>query len=147
MCLRFQFCTYHRVCVLKVAKIGFISHSVQVEPEHAQKGAAGVQVPVDVLAHHLPRVLEHVRPRHGASQPAALARRVSGQTQGGPSTTLAWPGWKQPEITVTVDTPRLETSRFPLLYYIKSNKMRWLGKETIIARQSGTVAIKGYLQY
>ncbi len=52
---------------------------VQVEPEHAQKGAAGVQVPVDVLAHHLPRVLEHLRPRHWASQPAALARRVSGQ--------------------------------------------------------------------
>ncbi len=50
-----------------------------MEPEHAEKGAAGVQVPVDVLAHHLPRVLEHLRPRHRASQPAALARRVSGQ--------------------------------------------------------------------
>jgi hypothetical protein len=32
---------------------------------------------------------------------------------GGPSTTLAWPGRKQPDIPVeVVDTPRLETSRF-----------------------------------
>ncbi len=30
----------------------------------------------------------------------------------GPSTTLAWPGWKQPDITVKVDTARLETGRF-----------------------------------
>ncbi len=29
----------------------------------------------------------------------------------GPSTTLAWPGWKQPDIPVEVDTARLETSR------------------------------------
>jgi len=29
----------------------------------------------------------------------------------GPSTTLAWPGWKQPDIPVEVDTGRLETSR------------------------------------
>jgi hypothetical protein len=28
----------------------------------------------------------------------------------GPSTTLAWPGWKQPDIPVEVDTARLETS-------------------------------------
>jgi hypothetical protein len=42
----------------------------------------------------------------------------------GPSTTLAWPGWKQPDIAVEVDTARLETSRFKkcclncvLLYY------------------------------
>jgi hypothetical protein len=27
----------------------------------------------------------------------------------GPSTTLAWPGWKQPDIPVEVDTGRLET--------------------------------------
>jgi hypothetical protein len=26
--------------------------------------------------------------------------------------TLAWPGWKQPDIAVEVDTARLETSRF-----------------------------------
>jgi hypothetical protein len=42
----------------------------------------------------------------------------------GPSTTLAWPGWKQPDIPVEVDTARHETSRFKngfakcvLLYY------------------------------
>jgi hypothetical protein len=42
----------------------------------------------------------------------------------GPSMTLAWPGWKQPDIPVEVDTARLETSRFKngfakfvLLYY------------------------------
>jgi len=29
----------------------------------------------------------------------------------GPSTTLAWPGWKQPDIPVEVDTARLETRR------------------------------------
>ncbi len=29
----------------------------------------------------------------------------------GHSTTLAWPGWKQPDIPVEVDTARLETSR------------------------------------
>jgi hypothetical protein len=48
-----------------------------------------------------------------------------GHTKGvGPSTTLAWPGWKQPDIAVKVDTARLETSRFKkccakcvLLYY------------------------------
>ena len=28
-----------------------------------------------------------------------------------PSTTLAWPGWKQPDIPVEVDTARLEASR------------------------------------
>jgi hypothetical protein len=29
----------------------------------------------------------------------------------GPDTTLAWAGWKQPDILVEVDTDRLETSR------------------------------------
>ncbi len=29
-----------------------------------------------------------------------------------PSTTLAWPGWKQPDIPVEVDTARLTTCRF-----------------------------------
>ncbi len=29
----------------------------------------------------------------------------------GPDTTLAWAGWKQPDIPVEVDTYRLETSR------------------------------------
>ncbi len=29
-----------------------------------------------------------------------------------PSTILAWPGWKQSDIPVEVDTARLETSRF-----------------------------------
>ncbi len=29
----------------------------------------------------------------------------------GPGPTLAWPGWKQPDIPVEVDTDRLETSR------------------------------------
>jgi hypothetical protein len=32
----------------------------QMEPEHAQKGEAGVQESVDVLADYLPRVFEHV---------------------------------------------------------------------------------------
>ncbi len=27
------------------------------------------------------------------------------------STTLAWPGWKQPDVPVEVDTAQLETSR------------------------------------
>jgi hypothetical protein len=42
----------------------------------------------------------------------------------GPSTTLAWSGWKQPDLAVEVDTARLETSLFKkccencvLLYY------------------------------
>jgi hypothetical protein len=42
----------------------------------------------------------------------------------GPGTTLASPGWKQPDISGEVDTARLETSRFKngfakclLLYY------------------------------
>jgi hypothetical protein len=30
----------------------------------------------------------------------------------GPGMTLAWPGWKQSDIAVEVDTGRLETSRF-----------------------------------
>ncbi len=30
----------------------------------------------------------------------------------GPSKTLAWPGWKQPDIPVEVDTARLATCRF-----------------------------------
>jgi hypothetical protein len=34
----------------------------------------------------------------------------------GPSTTLAWPGWKQPDIPVEVDTARLNTSRFKKCY-------------------------------
>ncbi len=29
----------------------------------------------------------------------------------GPNTTLAWPGWKQPDIPMKVDTGRLETRR------------------------------------
>jgi hypothetical protein len=29
----------------------------------------------------------------------------------GPDTSLAWPGWKQPDIPVEVDTDRLETRR------------------------------------
>jgi hypothetical protein len=29
----------------------------------------------------------------------------------GPSTTLAWPGWQQPDIPVEVDTAQLKTSR------------------------------------
>ncbi len=34
------------------------------------------------------------------------------QTKGvGRGPTLAWPGWKQPDIAVEVDTDRLETSR------------------------------------
>jgi hypothetical protein len=37
---------------------------------------------------------------------------VNGKLKGvGPGPTLAWPGWKQPDIPVEVDTDRLETSR------------------------------------
>jgi hypothetical protein len=32
--------------------------------------------------------------------------------------TLAWPGWKQSDIAVEVDTGRLETSRFKKCYAI-----------------------------
>ncbi len=42
--------------------------------------------------------------------PAETAANV--QIKGvGPGPTLAWPGWKQPDIPVEVDTDRLETSR------------------------------------
>jgi hypothetical protein len=34
-----------------------------------------------------------------------------GRKGAGPSTTLAWPGWKQPDIPVEVGMARLETSR------------------------------------
>ncbi len=30
----------------------------------------------------------------------------------GPGLTLAWPGWKQPDISVKVDTARLEAGQF-----------------------------------
>jgi hypothetical protein len=37
---------------------------------------------------------------------------ISVQRKGvGPGPTLAWPGWKQPDIPVEVDRDRLETSR------------------------------------
>ena len=38
--------------------------------------------------------------------------RVTSQIKGvGPGPTLAWPGWKQPDISVEVVTDRLEASR------------------------------------
>ncbi len=40
-----------------------------------------------------------------------LPPRLPEQGGIGPDTTLAWPGWKQPDIPVEVDTDRLETSR------------------------------------
>ncbi len=49
-----------------------------------------------------------------AKYPGLLTRpEVTGDfTKGvGPGPTLAWPGWKQPDIPVEVDTDRLETSR------------------------------------
>jgi hypothetical protein len=43
--------------------------------------------------------------------------RWGGGTKGvGPGMTLAWPGWKQSDIAVEVDTGRLETSRFKKCY-------------------------------
>jgi hypothetical protein len=40
-----------------------------------------------------------------------LARQRFAAPKGvGPGPTLAWPGWKQPDISVEVDTGRLETS-------------------------------------
>jgi hypothetical protein len=44
---------------------------------------------------------------------ATLAR--SHKTKGvGPGPTLAWPGWKQPDISVKVDTARLEAGQFKI---------------------------------
>jgi hypothetical protein len=44
---------------------------------------------------------------------SALSAGANTTTKGvGPSTTLAWPGWKQPEIAVEMDTARLKRSRF-----------------------------------
>ncbi len=49
------------------------------------------------------------------SGPAEGGRR--GTTKGvGPGPTLAWAGWRQPDIPVEVDTDRLETSRFKKCY-------------------------------
>ncbi len=48
----------------------------------------------------------------------------------GPSMTLAWPGWKQSDIAVEVDTGRLETSRFKkccancVLFYFPSTEFK-----------------------
>ena len=54
-----------------------------------------------------------------------LSSLTSLQTKGvGRGPTLAWPGWKQPDISVKVDTARLEAGQFKkccvecvLLYY------------------------------
>ncbi len=48
-----------------------------------------------------------------------------GRTKGvGPGPTLAWPGWKQPDISVKVDTARLEAGQFKNVawnvYYCKT---------------------------
>ncbi len=47
-----------------------------------------------------------------ATKQSTCTRDQRDQSKGvGPSTTLALPGWKQPDIPVEVDTARLETSR------------------------------------
>ena len=69
-----------------------------------------------------PYIYHHVQ---SCSVRSSRVGRYTVHTQGvGPSTTLAWSGWKQPDIAVEVDTARLETSRFKkftlncvLLYY------------------------------
>ncbi len=51
-------------------------------------------------------------PNPSPASECALPPRQNGggHTKGvGPGPTLAWPGWKQPEIPVEVDTGRLET--------------------------------------
>ncbi len=49
---------------------------------------------------------------HSLDGEAVGVNILEGQTKGvGPGPTLAWPGWKQPDIPVEVDTDRLETSR------------------------------------
>jgi hypothetical protein len=48
--------------------------------------------------------------RHMTPSEASITKRVTAKGVG-PSATLAWPGWKQPDIAVEVDTARLETSR------------------------------------
>ncbi len=42
----------------------------------------------------------------------------------GPSTTLAWSGWKQPDISVEVDTARLETSRTDTVKKLPGNSVQ-----------------------
>jgi hypothetical protein len=48
---------------------------------------------------------------HHIHSTCTLSRVISKGVRPRPDTTLAWPGWKQPDIPVEVDTDRLETSR------------------------------------
>jgi hypothetical protein len=69
------------------------------------------------------RILCKLKEKYGASSsiknlfikivPLLVSERLNrGGPKGvGPGPTLAWPGWKQPDISVEVDTDRLETSR------------------------------------
>jgi hypothetical protein len=98
----------------------------------------GAGPPVDAGLREATALVLHDEAVHGAGRPTVrlrLQQQVRPAQRGGevidkevkPSTTLAWPGWKQPDIPVEVDTARLETSRFKngfakclLLYYPSS---------------------------
>ncbi len=73
-----------------------------------------------------------------------IAHRGEGPKGVGPSTTLAWPGWKQPNIVVEVDTARLETSRlrkccenYVLLYFLVLNSRVLLMYTDTVKEMSG----------
>jgi hypothetical protein len=69
-------------------------HQLPTRPLHG--------VPVEVLHD----------PHHNSHQVGGYVVRSCVKGKGvGRGPTLAWPGWKQPDIPVEVDTDRLETSR------------------------------------
>ena len=83
----------------------------------AKSGACLKQVPQNkMLCYILGKFNIHVLGRSSLRicNSVAVARwRARGTSKGvGPGMTLAWPGWKQSDIALEVDTGRLETSRF-----------------------------------
>jgi hypothetical protein len=51
----------------------------------------------------------------------------------GPSTTLAWPGWKQPDVPVEVDTARIEMSRTDTVKELPSYSVQKSPSESFIS--------------
>jgi hypothetical protein len=81
--------------------------TIRHELRHARKAWPGALVDTYVLS--------------GSNIHCDLAKGV------GPGPTLAWPGWKQSDISVKVDTARLEAGQFKkccmecvLLYYLST---------------------------
>ncbi len=62
----------------------------------------------------------------------------------GPSTTLAWPGWKQPDIPVEVDTARLETSRIDA-EVLKKLSLAGIAKLSQLSQQVFSLYLSGFL--